>query len=60
MQSVLTVCRPFLEQNEKLQTAETELEELHRRLREKDLQMAELRNELNKSMLRQCPDSHLY
>ena len=42
-------CRPFLEQNEKLQTAESELEELHRRLREKDLQMAELRNELNKS-----------
>jgi protein HOOK3 len=42
--------RPFLEQNEKLQTAESELEELHRRLREKDLQMAELRNELNKSM----------
>lgn len=41
--------RPFLEQNEKLQTAETELEELHRRLREKDLQLAELRNELNKS-----------
>lgn len=40
--------KPFLEQNEKLQTAETELEELHRRLREKDLQMAELRNELNK------------
>ncbi|EAT90866.2 hypothetical protein SNOG_01217 [Parastagonospora nodorum SN15] len=40
--------KPFLEQNEKLQTAETELEELHRRLREKDLQVAELRNELNK------------
>ena len=40
--------KPFLEQNEKLQVAETELEELHRRLREKDLQMAELRNELNK------------
>lgn len=40
--------KPFLEQNEKLQTAETELEELHRRLREKELQMAELRNELNK------------
>ncbi|KAH7073667.1 hypothetical protein BKA63DRAFT_534101 [Paraphoma chrysanthemicola] len=41
--------KPFLEQNEKLQTAETELEELHRRLREKDLQLAELRNELNKT-----------
>lgn len=40
--------KPFLEQNEKLQSAEAELEELHRRLREKDLQMAELRNELNK------------
>jgi len=40
--------RPFLEQNEKLHTAETELEELHRRLREKDLEVAELRNELNK------------
>jgi protein HOOK3 len=40
--------KPFLEQNEKLQTAETELEELHRRLREKDLQVAQLRNELNK------------
>ncbi|KAF3050871.1 hypothetical protein E8E11_010333 [Didymella keratinophila] len=39
--------KPFLEQNEKLQIAEQELEELHRRLREKDLQMAELRNELN-------------
>jgi protein HOOK3 len=41
--------RPFLEQNEKLQTAQTELEELHRRLREKDLEMAELRSELNRS-----------
>jgi protein HOOK3 len=40
--------KPFFEQNEKLQMAENELEELHRRLREKDLQMAELRNELNK------------
>lgn len=40
--------KPFFEQNEKLQLAEQELEELHRRLREKDLQMAELRNELNK------------
>jgi protein HOOK3 len=40
--------KPFFEQNEKLQTAETELEELHRRLREKDLQVAQLRNELNK------------
>lgn len=40
--------KPFLEQNEKLQTAETELEELHRRLREKDLEVAELRNELNR------------
>ncbi|XPS68043.1 hypothetical protein M3J09_000339 [Ascochyta lentis] len=40
--------KPFFEQNERLQTAENELEELHRRLREKDLQIAELRNELNK------------
>ncbi|KAJ4402479.1 hypothetical protein N0V91_007193 [Didymella pomorum] len=39
--------KPFLEQNEKLQIAEQELEELHRRLREKDLQMAQLRNEVN-------------
>jgi protein HOOK3 len=39
--------KPFLEQNEKLLLAEQKLEELHRRLREKDLQMAELRNELN-------------
>ncbi len=51
--------RPFLEQNEKLQTVETELEELHRRLREKDLEMAELRNELNKSMLG-CISIRLY
>lgn len=43
--------RPFLEQNEKLQTAQSELEELRRRLREQDLHMAELRNELNRSML---------
>ncbi|UPX18396.1 uncharacterized protein EKO05_0008698 [Ascochyta rabiei] len=40
--------KPFFEQNERLQTAENELEEVHRRLREKDLQIAELRNELNK------------
>lgn len=40
--------KPFFEQSEKLQLAQQELEELHRRLREKDLQMAELRNELNK------------
>jgi protein HOOK3 len=40
--------KPFLEQNEKLQSAETELEDLRRRLRDKDLQVAELRNELNK------------
>lgn len=39
--------KPFFEQNERLQMAENELGELHRRLREKDLQMAELRNELN-------------
>ena len=43
--------RPFLEQNEKLQAMETELEEFQRRLREKDLELAELRNELNKSKL---------
>lgn len=40
--------KPFLEQNEKLTSAQTELEELRRRLREQDLQMAELRNELNR------------
>ncbi|CAG5154179.1 uncharacterized protein ALTATR162_LOCUS3499 [Alternaria atra] len=40
--------KPFLEQNEKLTTAQTELEDLRRRLREQDLQMAELRNELNR------------
>ncbi|CAN9446116.1 unnamed protein product [Alternaria alternata] len=34
--------------NEKLTSAQTELEELRRRLREQDLQMAELRNELNR------------
>lgn len=44
--------RPFLEQNEKLRTAQSELEELRRRLREQDLQMAELRNELNRSRSR--------
>lgn len=43
--------RPFLEQNEKLQTTQTELEELQRQLREKDLEVAELRNQLNKSEL---------
>jgi protein HOOK3 len=46
---MLMFCRPFLEQNEKLQATETELEEFQRRLREKDLELAELRNELNKS-----------
>lgn len=40
--------RPFLEQNEKLQAAEAEIQELQRRLREKDLQTAELQNEVNK------------
>ncbi|KAF2792154.1 hypothetical protein K505DRAFT_363171 [Melanomma pulvis-pyrius CBS 109.77] len=40
--------KPFLEQNEKLQSTEAELQELRRRLREKDLQVAELRNQLNK------------
>ncbi|CAI9631384.1 hypothetical protein AA0119_g9061 [Alternaria tenuissima] len=40
--------KPFLEQNEKLTSAQIELEELRRRLREQDLQMAELRNELNR------------
>lgn len=42
--------RPFLEQNQKLQATEAELQELQRRLLEKDLQVAELQNELNKSM----------
>jgi hypothetical protein len=46
---VLISYRPFLEQNEKLQATETELEEFQRRLREKGLELAELRNELNKS-----------
>jgi septal ring factor EnvC (AmiA/AmiB activator) len=49
--AMLMFCRPFLEQNEKLQATETELEEFQRRLREKDLELAELRNELNKSKL---------
>lgn len=49
--------RPFLEQNEKLQTAQSELEELRRRLREQDLHMAELRNELNRSRL---PNTHTH
>ena len=44
--------KPFLEQNEKLTSAQIELEELRRRLREQDLQMAELRNELNRSTCR--------
>jgi len=48
---MLMLCRPFLEQNEKLQATETELEEFQRRLREKDLELAEIRNELNKSKL---------
>lgn len=40
--------RPFLQQNEKLQAAEAEILDLQRQLREKDLQAAELQNELNK------------
>lgn len=40
--------RPFLEQNERLQAAEAEIQELQRRLREKDLQTAELQNEVIK------------
>ncbi|KAF2264281.1 hypothetical protein CC78DRAFT_246215 [Lojkania enalia] len=40
--------RPFLEQNEKLQAVEAEIEELRRKYREKDLETAELRNQLNK------------
>ncbi|PVI08640.1 hypothetical protein DM02DRAFT_608014 [Periconia macrospinosa] len=40
--------KPFLEQNEKLQVAEAELQALQARLRDKDLQVAELQNELNK------------
>ncbi|KAF2118931.1 hypothetical protein BDV96DRAFT_568735 [Lophiotrema nucula] len=40
--------RPFLQQNEKLQSAENELEALRRALREKDLKLAELTNELDK------------
>jgi Tfp pilus assembly protein PilO len=46
----MRIHRPFLEQNQKLQATEAELQELHRRLREKDLQVAELKNLLNKSM----------
>ena len=45
----MLINRPFLEQNQKLQSTEAELQELHRRLREKDLQVAELKNLLNKS-----------
>ena len=45
----MLINRPYLEQNQKLQSAEAELQELHRRLREKDLQVAELKNMLNKS-----------
>ncbi|KAF2736886.1 hypothetical protein EJ04DRAFT_432166 [Polyplosphaeria fusca] len=40
--------RPFLEQSEKLHTAEAQLEELMRKFREKDAEAAELRNNLNK------------
>ncbi|KAF1970170.1 hypothetical protein BU23DRAFT_474993 [Bimuria novae-zelandiae CBS 107.79] len=45
---LVTLLTPFLEQNAKLHSAETELEELQRRLRETELEMAELRNQLNK------------
>jgi protein HOOK3 len=44
--------KPFLQQNEKLQTVEAELQEVHRRLRETNLKVAELQNELNKSEIR--------
>lgn len=47
----MIVGRPFLKQNEQLQATETELEELQRRLREKDTELSGLRNELNKSEL---------
>ncbi|OCK80187.1 hypothetical protein K432DRAFT_382466 [Lepidopterella palustris CBS 459.81] len=40
--------RPFLEQSEKLQATEAELLEVQRQLREKDLENAELRNDLSK------------
>jgi protein HOOK3 len=45
---MLTSSRPFLEQNEKLQATETELQDLQRQFREKELENAELRNELSK------------
>jgi protein HOOK3 len=52
--------KPFLQQNEKLQAAEAEIQELQRRLREKDLQTAQLQNELNKSKLTTTNSSSWY
>jgi protein HOOK3 len=50
--------KPFLQQNEKLQAAEAEIQELQRRLREKNLQAAELQNELTKSTFGSIPCRH--
>ena len=46
---------PFLEQNERLEATEIELCEMQRRFREKELENAELRNELSKSKTERPP-----
>ena len=46
---------PFLEQNERLEATENELSEMQRRFREKELENAELRNELSKSKTERRP-----
>ena len=46
---------PFLEQNERLEATEIELREMQRRFREKELENAELRNELSKSKTERPP-----
>lgn len=49
--------RPFLEQNERLEATENELSEMQRRFREKELENAELRNELSKTSSNADPGS---
>lgn len=49
--------RPFLEQNERLEATEIELSEMQRRFREKELENAELRNELSKTPSNADPGS---
>lgn len=49
--------RPFLEQNERLEATEIELSEMQRRFREKELENAELRNELSKTSSNADPGS---